>query len=261
MSIAKMCSVADQLNKRKPGYSQDAKRRWRFLDRVNRSLAQGALDCDCSSSCGGIAWLGGYNVDLTGTFYTGNFKQKLVAAGFKAVNVSKVRNLNTLERIAVKGSFVLGEGHVVFVRGTNQWWSAEYNELGKALGGKPGNQGDKVGYRKPYMRSAGWDWVLVPPVEAKPKPRYRYPVITKSNKPSVEAGLFQQKAKRRHPVLARKAARMHGAKRFVVDKVPGDITMELVKLIKKRYNRKPTARIGHWMWRHLGLAKRVRKVV
>lgn len=161
-SIEAMQSVCDKLNASRQGYCQT--HRFSFLNKSKRSITA-AKECDCSSSSAAIAWLAGYPVKLvaSGTeIYTGNFKARLQSAGFAAI---KFKNLDQVK----PGDFVLGPGHVVFARSSKQWWSAEHNERGTATGGKPGNQGGRefVGYRKPYKRSRGWDWILRPPAPPK----------------------------------------------------------------------------------------------
>lgn len=144
MTITRMQKVADTIIASNIGYDQS--QRWSFLDKKNKKIIKNK-ECDCSSSCGAIAYLAGYPVDLSGTFYTGNFAAKLKATGLfevlKFKNVAQVKD----------GDFVLSPGrHVVFARSKTQWYSAEADERGKASGGKAGKQGSReTRYRKPYV--------------------------------------------------------------------------------------------------------------
>jgi len=148
-TIAAMQAAADKLISFNLGYDQD-----------NRWDIKPGGECDCSSSSGWIAKQGGFPVDLSGTFYTGNFAAKLKAAGFSVLpfKMSKVK----------AGDFLLTPGHhVVFVRDAERWFSAEFDEHGKASGGKAGNQnGREVRYRAPYVRPGGWTYIVRPPAEA-----------------------------------------------------------------------------------------------
>jgi hypothetical protein len=154
-SIAKMVAAAKAIDKSNAGYDQNQRRT--FFD--GKKLVKNK-ECDCSTCCGVIAKLGGYPVDLSGTFYTGNFAAKLKKAGFK---VFKFTNLS-----AVKvGDFLLKPGkHVEFVSAKDKFFSAHIDERGKASGGKAGDQtGKEVGYRSPYNYAGGWEYIVRPPAE------------------------------------------------------------------------------------------------
>ena len=144
MTVERMQKVADTIIASNIGYDQS--QRWTFLDKKNKKIVKGK-ECDCSSSCGAIAYLAGYPVNLSGTFYTGNFAAKFKATGL--FEVIKFRNLAQVKN----GDFVLSPGrHVVFVRSKNRWYSAEVDERGRASGGKSGKQGSReTRYRKPYV--------------------------------------------------------------------------------------------------------------
>lgn len=131
-----------------------------FFDRSSLTLYANKA-CDCSSVCGAIARLGGYDVDLWGTFYTGNFRARLVAAGFSAIRFHSLSQLQP-------GDFVLNEGlHVEFVSDWGQMYSASIDENGDISGGKDGDQtGSEVRYRSAYVYYAGWEWILRPPAAA-----------------------------------------------------------------------------------------------
>lgn len=154
--IPSMQSWADKLNKANVGYDQD--QRWTFLNKSSRTLVSGK-ECDCSSSCGAIAWLAGFKVDLDG-LYTGNFASKFKAAGFSIIDFTSLSKVKT-------GDFLVTPGHhVVFVRDSSRWWSAEADENGNATGGKAGDQtGSECRYRAPYIRPGGWTSIVRPNLE------------------------------------------------------------------------------------------------
>lgn len=158
MTIAQMQQVADTLNAADVGYDQG--QRWSFLDKGSRSIISNR-ECDCSSSCLGIAWLGGFPVDLSGLAYTGNFAALCRAAGFSVIGFTSFGQLRP-------GDFLVTPGHhVVFVRDLDRWWSAEVDERGRSAGGQAGDQtGSECRYRTPYLRSGGWMYVVRPPAEA-----------------------------------------------------------------------------------------------
>ena len=163
MTIARMNQVADELEASGVGYDQG--QRWSFLDKVNRAILKNK-ETDCSAGSGGIAWLAGYPVDISDPFWTGNFKDKMVKAGFSAISV-KGEPVAEIYRSVRNGDFLLGPGHVVYIRSNSRWWSAESDERGRASGGKAGDQtGLEARFRAPYARSRGWEWILRPPAES-----------------------------------------------------------------------------------------------
>ena len=166
MSRTKMNAYADLLNASNVGYDQ--------YERFSFNPARDGLsvipnrECDCSSSCAAIAKAGGFNVDMRDPIYTGNFKNKLVEAGFAALDV-RGWSQSKLYAAVSGGDFLLGPGHVVYVREPNRWWSAENDERGQKNSGRAGDQtGMEARYRNPYMRSRGWEWILRPVIEADP---------------------------------------------------------------------------------------------
>ena len=166
MSRTKMNAYADLLNASNVGYDQ--------YERFSFNPARDGLsvipnrECDCSSSCAAIAKAGGFNVDMRDPIYTGNFKNKLVEAGFAALDV-RGWSQSKLYAAVREGDFLLGPGHVVYVREPNRWWSAENDERGQKNSGRAGDQtGMEARYRNPYMRSRGWEWILRPVIEADP---------------------------------------------------------------------------------------------
>ncbi len=137
------------------GYDQHE--RWSFYPTRDGATVLENAECDCSSSCGAIAKIAGFRVDLSDPFWTGNFAERLQAAGFTLVRFS---NLDAVR----PGDFLVGPGHVVFVRDAGRWWSAEGDEAGHASGGKAGDQtGKETLFRGPYVRSRGWEWIVRPP--------------------------------------------------------------------------------------------------
>ena len=166
MSLTKMNAYADLLDASNVGYDQ--------YERFSFNPARDGLtvipnrECDCSSSCAAIAKAGGFSVDMRDPIYTGNFKNKLIEAGFAALDV-RGWSQSKLYAAVSEGDFLLGPGHVVYIRERNRWWSAENDERGRSTGGKAGDQtGMEARYRNPYMRSRGWEWILRPVIVADP---------------------------------------------------------------------------------------------
>ena len=166
MSLTKMNAYADLLDASNVGYDQ--------YERFSFNPARDGLtvipnrECDCSSSCAAIAKAGGFSVDMRDPIYTGNFKNKLIEAGFAALDV-RGWSQSKLYAAVSGGDFLLGPGHVVYIREPNRWWSAENDERGRSTGGKAGDQtGMEARYRNPYMRSRGWEWILRPVIVADP---------------------------------------------------------------------------------------------
>lgn len=161
-SIAKMRDAVKKIDAAQPGYDQG--QRWTFY---SKGKVIPKKEADCSSVCGAIAQMGGYPVDLTGTFYTGNFNQKLVKAGFKQITFKKVSDVKV-------GDFINAPGaHVEYAYSSTQWYSARNDERGKSTGGAAGDQGgrENVGFGKPYDMSRGGSrkaYILRPPVPPPP---------------------------------------------------------------------------------------------
>lgn len=166
MSLSKMNAYADLLNASNVGYDQNE--RFSFNPARDGLTVIPNRECDCSSSCAAIAKAGGFNVDMRDPIYTGNFKNKLIEVGFAAINV-RGWSQSKLYAAVSEGDFLLGPGHVVYIRERNRWWSAENDELGRSTGGRAGDQtGMEARYRNPYMRSRGWEWILRPAIAADP---------------------------------------------------------------------------------------------
>lgn len=166
MSLTKMNAYADLLNASNVGYDQNE--RFSFNPARDGLTVIPNRECDCSSSCAAIAKAGGFNVDMRDPIYTGNFENKLVEAGFTAIDV-RGWSQSKLYAAVSEGDFLLGPGHVVYIRERNRWWSAENDERGLSTGGRAGDQtGMEARYRNPYMRSRGWEWILRPAIAADP---------------------------------------------------------------------------------------------
>jgi hypothetical protein len=163
--IQRMHAANDRVAAGDPGYSQAADSRagrWSSYDRAaDRFIAGRSLDC--SSSCGMIARMAGTGVNLADPFWTGNIAGRLFNTGlFDTIEVDPGWSLPRLVRELRPGDILTGPGHVVYVRDDRRWWSAESDEHGHASGGAAGDQGDTVGWRRPYLRSAGWATISRP---------------------------------------------------------------------------------------------------
>lgn len=165
MTIAQLIQAGDRIAAADFNVGYDQGQRWSFFDRQTGALTPGA-ECDCSSSCGAIAKLGGYPVDLSDPFYTGNLAERLAAAGFQRIDVSGWSQARLFAALQ-PGDFLRGEGHVIFALAADRWWSAESDERGQASGGQAGDQTGREAYvRAPYMRSRGWTDLLRAPADA-----------------------------------------------------------------------------------------------
>ena len=166
MNITKMHDYAEELEASRVGYDQGD--RWSFNPARDGLSIVDNRECDCSSSCAAIARAGGWPVDTRDPIFTGNFKQKFETAGFDPISV-RGDSLSTILSKLQHGDFLLGPGHVVYVREPNRWWSAESDERSRRTGGKAGDQtGMEARFRGPYARSKGWEWILRPVVMADP---------------------------------------------------------------------------------------------
>ncbi|EHL17374.1 hypothetical protein HMPREF9630_00541 [Peptoanaerobacter stomatis] len=118
-------------------------------------------DYDCSSLTITAFEKAGFPVKSKyGATYTGNMKSAFISCGFK--DVRNIVNLSTGAGL-VRGDVLLNEVHHVAVYiGNGLIVQASINELGRATGGRPG---DQTGYEinisqyKNYHRG-GWDCVL-----------------------------------------------------------------------------------------------------
>lgn len=158
MSLELMRNYADELERSNIGYDQGD--RFSFNPPRDGKSVVPNRECDCSSSCASIARAGGFPLDTNDPIYTGNFKQKFVAAGGQAIGVSG-KTLSQLIEMLKDGDFLIGPGHIVFAYTPTKWWSAENDEYGRSSGGRAGDQtGIEARFRSPYHRSRGWQWIL-----------------------------------------------------------------------------------------------------
>lgn len=172
MTIKQMLEFARKIIPLNTGYDQG--QRWTWLDKTNRRIIPNK-ETDCSTLCAGLAYLGGWNVNISGTCWTGNLDVLMKNAGWKVYKYTSISDVKTGDMVLKKGA------HVVLCIGPNQWLSAQNDERGKSSGGQPGNQtGKEVVIRAPYTRAGmgGWDYILRPPADPVVKP-------PKPNKPSV----------------------------------------------------------------------------
>lgn len=160
-TAAAILDALDALIAAKPGYSQGAKARWSSLDVAGRRFIKGR-DLDCSTAAGMVLYVAGIltRAHISGTFYSGNLASVCRAAGMQVLSASGLRTLAALRAALQPGDVLVGPGHVVIVGRDGRWWSPEHDERGKSVGGKPGNQGDRVVWRAPYLRSKGWAYIV-----------------------------------------------------------------------------------------------------
>jgi len=174
MTILKMIEIMDKLNSSKIGYDQGE--RWSHLDRKGKKIIPNK-EGDCSATCGTVIWLGGYPIVLTGTFFTGNIVTRAKDSGYFKIISVKGWSQKKLFDYLKQGDTMQGTGHVIVVREggpKGKWLSFESDEHGKSTGGTDGKQaGEHVGYRKPYMRSRGWSYIIRP----FPSTKYRGEVL------------------------------------------------------------------------------------
>lgn len=157
MGINEMCNAALAIDRANTGYDQS--NRWGFFNRKTKKIIPNS-EADCSSCCGAIVSLGGYNVNLNDPFYTGTFRERLLAAGFRVERFTSRAQMK-------RGRFLLSSGHVEFCYSDTQLFSANIDERGRISGGKAGDQTGKEVYFKPFF-NPGWLWVLIPPAESAP---------------------------------------------------------------------------------------------
>ena len=153
-----MCAAAVAIDRANTGYDQW--QRWSFFNRATKHIIPNA-EGDCSSVCGAIAVLGGFPVNLSDPFYTGTFRQRLVAAGFTAERYTGRHQVK-------RGRFLLNtNSHVEFCYSDSTLFSANKDERGGAHGSKAGDQtGSEVYFKSFFVPRGGWDWVLIPPASA-----------------------------------------------------------------------------------------------
>ena len=146
------------------GTGYDQSQRWTYLN-IPAKTINSNREADCSSFCGGVAYLGGYlqagDIGPSVTFYTGNFAAVLQKRGFSVLPFTGLSALRP-------GDFVLStRGHVEFVYSDGRFVSANIDENGRASGGRAGDQtGGEVHFKNPYNYSKGWTHIVRPPAEA-----------------------------------------------------------------------------------------------
>ena len=162
MSIKKMVEKAEYFASSAFNLGYDQGQRWSFFNRSTNTPIPNK-ETDCSSLSGAVAKLGGYRVNLSDPFYSGNFKDRMVQGGdFNATSISGWGATKLYGAIRA-GDFLVGPGHVVFCISPTRWLSAEGDERGRATGGSPGDQsGKEVRIRGPYMRPQGWAHLIRP---------------------------------------------------------------------------------------------------
>ena len=177
-TIEKMNYWADLIGSDRMNIGYDQIKRFSFLDMSGRSVIPNTAG-DCSAISLGIAYLAGFNVNLTGQANTDNAVQLLTAADFVAIPFSG--RLSQIEQ----GDMLRGPGHMVYCRYSDLWLSAEQNENGTATGGRPGDQtGGEVRFRAPYLRDRGWTTICRPPAYAAlPKTP-----LTSTTRPTIRRG-------------------------------------------------------------------------
>ena len=167
MTIQGLNEACDRVASAEVNVGYDQWQRWSFFNRDTKELIPNK-EGDCSSTSGAIAALAGYPVNLTDPFWTGNFVERMQQAGFTTVNVTGWDS-GALYPALRPGDFLIGPGHVLYVREPNRWFSAEADEFGNSHGGAGGDQtGREARFRSPYMRSRGWTHIVRPPADAAP---------------------------------------------------------------------------------------------
>ena len=114
-------------------------------------------DYDCSSAVITSWEIAGVPVHKNGATYTGNMLGSFLKSGF--VNVTKSIDLKTGKGL-VRGDVLLNiKHHTAMYAGNGKEVEASINELGKATGGKTGDQTGKEILIRNY-RNYPWDYVL-----------------------------------------------------------------------------------------------------
>lgn len=235
------------------GYSQP--KRW-----TGASGSPG--DFDCTSIIGVILWRAGFltRSDISGAWASGNgsasspIPKKLKAKGWRVVSASG-KSLAWLRKTVTAGAVLIGPGHAVLGLGGGKILSWEFSEKA-AIKGKIGRQkGERVGVRNLYLRSRGWKTLCLPPASK--------PVTALSSRqwPAARLGstgrwvkMLQKAMVKKWPAACLKAARAHGARRFVVDGQCGPITCDAIRIVEGAKKRHVTGAASPWLWASLGLS-------
>ncbi len=142
-------------------------------------------DYDCSSLVISAFQEAGVPVKTSGAVYTGNMKKVFLQCGFEDVTASV--DLST-GRGCIRGDVLLNEvKHTAIYLGGGRIVHAAANEMGKAVGGKTGDQtGGEICERSYY--NSPWDCVLRYPQEQKESGGIELPLLRFGSKaPQVKA--------------------------------------------------------------------------
>lgn len=162
-----LLDLIDLHNKSNCGYDQS--QRWSWFNEAQNSINYGA-EGDCSAVTIGLIAMAGYPVKKTylngrGTCYTGNAREILTEAGWKATNVKGWTLAQLRERLQ-PGDVLLVEKHHIVIMGRNRLlYSMNIDENGNAIGGHAGDQtGNESSFRPLWAyRGIGWDYLISPP--------------------------------------------------------------------------------------------------
>lgn len=119
---------------------------------------------------------------------------------------------------------------------------------------KPGDPGDDMGKFRREVVALIADKTSLRPAA----PKYVWPTLKRGSHGDLVL-LWKRAVKRRHPILAAKYARRFGDGHYRITSTYRAVDEALTRRIEERYGRKATGLVRHWMWRHLGLAKKVRR--
>lgn len=208
-TIARLQQAAKAIDDAGTGYDQS--QRWTFYQ--NRKIVPNK-ECDCSTFVGAAVQMAGYDIDLAGTFYTGNLKERLQAAGFTAISFSSLSQVRDGD-ILIKPGY-----HTELAYTSKRFISAHVDERGKITGGAAGEQnGREVGFSNAYNYSpGGWTWILRPPNELPQKPPVTPPAANSWTVTTRAATKWRSGAGTNYPVIKSYGK---GAKIEVVGKVTG----------------------------------------
>ena len=123
-------------------------------------------ETDCSACCGIILKSAFPKLNLTGTFWTGNFRERLAESGYlaKAIPVGG-KNAEQIRAVLQPGDILLNTVHHVEYWDGGSLFSAVIDERGKGTGGAAGDQtGKETRFRSLYVygAGAGWDYIIRP---------------------------------------------------------------------------------------------------